>query len=190
MATATTRARPLTPDERRASILRAVIPLILEHGTAVTSKQLADAAGVAEGTVFRAFGDKETLIDAAADAVFGHGGVADGPLPDPEASLESKVRDLLHGMRVRVRDVMRMAALTGRHPQPPDESQRALLRWRLREIFGPNEHELAVDLDDLGAYLRAVAIGTSIPAPDHELDDDAVVAVLLDGIRRRRSTEE
>lgn len=188
--TTTTRARPLTPEQRRASIIDAVVPLILEHGTAVTSRQIADAAGVAEGTVFRAFGDKESLIEAAADAVLDGGRLDDGPLPDPDAPLESKLRDLLHAMRHRVRDVMRMAALTGRHPQPPTDAQRAVLRWRLREIFGPHESELTLTLDDLGAYLRAIAIGTSIPAPDHDLSDDLIVTALLDGIRRRRPAED
>ena len=46
-------------------IIDAVIPLLLEHGRAVTSKQIAEAAGIAEGTIFRAFGDKETLVQAA-----------------------------------------------------------------------------------------------------------------------------
>ena len=54
-------------------IIDAVIPLILEHGVGITSRQIAEAAGVAEGTVFRAFGDKESLIAAAADAFFERG---------------------------------------------------------------------------------------------------------------------
>lgn len=188
--TTTTRARPLTPERRRASILDAVIPLILEHGTAVTSRQIADAAGVAEGTVFRAFGDKDSLIEAAADAVLDQRRLDDVPLPDPDAPLDAKLRDLLHTMRLRVRDVMRMSALTGRRPQPPSDAQRAVLRWRLREILGTHEAELTLSLDDLGAYLRAIAIGTSIPTADHDLSDDVVVAALLDGIRRRRPTED
>ena len=53
-------------------IIDAVIPLILEHGVGITSRQIAEAAGVAEGTVFRAFGDKESLIAAAAGGVRSH----------------------------------------------------------------------------------------------------------------------
>lgn len=48
--------------DRRAQILDAVLPVVLEHGIHVTSKQLAHAAGVAEGTIFKAFGDKESLL--------------------------------------------------------------------------------------------------------------------------------
>ncbi|MDH5291940.1 MAG: TetR/AcrR family transcriptional regulator, partial [Acidimicrobiia bacterium] len=58
------RAAPLPPEERRASIIEAVLPLLMEQGAAVTSRQLAAAAGVSEGTIFNAFGDKEALLAA------------------------------------------------------------------------------------------------------------------------------
>jgi len=56
------RAAPLSADERRKSIVSAVIPLLLEQGAAVTTKQMADAAGVAEGTIFGVFDDKAALV--------------------------------------------------------------------------------------------------------------------------------
>lgn len=59
------RAKPLAPEERRNAILDAVIPLIIEQGTEVTSREIAAAAGVAEGTIYRAFRDKEEIIFAA-----------------------------------------------------------------------------------------------------------------------------
>src|SRR3954447_14721236 len=59
------RATPLPPDERRAAILLAVRPVLLERGAGVTSRELAEAAGVAEGTLFRVFTDKATLVREA-----------------------------------------------------------------------------------------------------------------------------
>jgi AcrR family transcriptional regulator len=53
-------------DDRRDMIVEAAMPLLVEHGAKVTSKQIADAAGVAEGTMFKAFGDKESLLHFAA----------------------------------------------------------------------------------------------------------------------------
>jgi AcrR family transcriptional regulator len=64
------RARPLPPEERRASLVAAAIPLIAEHGLKVTTKQIAQAAGVAEGTLFRVFTDKTELIQAAINSAF------------------------------------------------------------------------------------------------------------------------
>lgn len=60
-----TRARPLSRDERRDAIAAATVPLLVQHGAAVTTRQIADAAGVAEGTLFRAFADKDEILRAA-----------------------------------------------------------------------------------------------------------------------------
>ncbi|WNM38740.1 helix-turn-helix domain-containing protein [Micromonospora halotolerans] len=59
------RAPGMSPDERRAMIVRAALPLLATHGAAVTTAQVARAAGIGEATVFRAFPDKDTLLDAA-----------------------------------------------------------------------------------------------------------------------------
>ena len=59
------RAKPLSPDERRAAILEAVTPLLIERGAAVTTAEMAEVAGIAEGTIFRVFPDKLALLHAA-----------------------------------------------------------------------------------------------------------------------------
>ena len=56
----------MSPDDRRKAILDALIPLLVERGGDVTTKEIARAAGIAEGTVFRVFPDKATLLFAAA----------------------------------------------------------------------------------------------------------------------------
>jgi AcrR family transcriptional regulator len=69
-------SRPLRRDaeRNRQRILAAARPLISEHGLAVSYDQIAEAADVAVGTVYRRFPDKESLVDALftekVDAVF------------------------------------------------------------------------------------------------------------------------
>jgi AcrR family transcriptional regulator len=58
------RAPAMTPDERRAMIVRAALPLLAEFGAAVTTAQIARAAGIGEATIFRVFDDKEALLRA------------------------------------------------------------------------------------------------------------------------------
>ncbi|TYC08739.1 TetR/AcrR family transcriptional regulator [Actinomadura syzygii] len=54
----------MTPEERREMIVRTALPLVAEHGTAVTTGQIARAAGIGEATIFRVFADKDELLDA------------------------------------------------------------------------------------------------------------------------------
>ena len=63
----TGRAAPMAPDERRRAIVDVVVPLLLQHGDGVTTKQIAEAAGIAEGTIFRVFPDKAALLMAVAE---------------------------------------------------------------------------------------------------------------------------
>lgn len=56
------RVPALAPEERRAALIRATIPLLHEHGVEVSTRQIAEAAGVAEGTIFGVFESKNSLV--------------------------------------------------------------------------------------------------------------------------------
>jgi len=58
--------RPLRKDaeRNRQRILSAARALFAEHGTSVSHDQLAEAADVAVGTVYRRFPDKDSLLEA------------------------------------------------------------------------------------------------------------------------------
>ncbi|GLZ34967.1 TetR family transcriptional regulator [Lentzea sp. NBRC 105346] len=56
------RAPAMSPEDRREAIVHAALPLVIKDGTNVTTSQIAAAAGIAEGTVFRVFKDKQELL--------------------------------------------------------------------------------------------------------------------------------
>jgi AcrR family transcriptional regulator len=57
-------------DISRVSIVDAAARLLREHGSrAVTTRAVAEAAGVQAPTIYRLFGDKDGLIDAVAERV-------------------------------------------------------------------------------------------------------------------------
>lgn len=60
----------MTPEQRREFVVRAALPLLIEHGPALTTRQVAQAAGIAEGTVFRAFADKDELVRTCVTEAF------------------------------------------------------------------------------------------------------------------------
>jgi AcrR family transcriptional regulator len=56
------RVPAMAPEERRAALIEATIPLLHEHGLEVSTRQIASAAGVAEGTIFGVFESKSQLV--------------------------------------------------------------------------------------------------------------------------------
>jgi AcrR family transcriptional regulator len=54
----------MSPEDRREAIVQATLPLVVKDGANVTTSQIAAAAGIAEGTVFRVFKDKAELLGA------------------------------------------------------------------------------------------------------------------------------
>jgi AcrR family transcriptional regulator len=55
----------MAPEDRRAALIAATIPLLHDQGLDVSTRQIADAAGVAEGTIFGVFRDKNSLVVTA-----------------------------------------------------------------------------------------------------------------------------
>ncbi len=60
----------MAPEERRKELIAVTLPLLREFGMSVTTRQIAEAAGVAEGTIFGVFPDKTSLFVSAISAVF------------------------------------------------------------------------------------------------------------------------
>src|ERR1700710_334437 len=63
-------AAPMSGEDRREAIVEATLPLLRKHGHGVTTRQIAEASGIGEGTIFRVFTDKAELIDECLTAAF------------------------------------------------------------------------------------------------------------------------
>src|SRR4051794_23788254 len=108
------RAAALPPDERRSMIVAVTLPLLLENGERVTTRQIAEAAGIAEGTIFRAFADKDELITAVIDAALDTEPLEEA-LERVDASLgfESALAAAIVIMQQRVIDIWRLVSSIG-----------------------------------------------------------------------------
>lgn len=189
MRTASRRRAPaLPPDERRAMIVAATLPLVLEHGESVTTRQIAQASGIAEGTIFRAFVDKDELLDAVLDA-----GLDVGPFErglesiDRALPLDQAVTRAVEIAQRRYREVWRL--LMGIGPRGRDrrttsmEDSPALIR-----LFEVHRAELSVSPRVAARTLRGLTLAMSHPMmADRPVPPAEIARLYLHGVLRRGS---
>jgi AcrR family transcriptional regulator len=178
------RAQPLSVEERQAMIIDAVIPLLIEHGRAVTSKQIAEAACIAEGTIFRAFGDKETLVQAAIEKYLDPEPLRDALRAiDPALPLEHKVRAIIFLLRERFLNVMRLMAIIGGQ-RPPVPQERQHFAQIIANILGPDLERLNWPAERVGYILRLISFASAFPALNEgvEFSLDELARIVLVGI--------
>lgn len=185
--TTKTRARPLSVQDRRSAIVDAVIPLLLEHGRDVTTRQIAEGAGVAEGTLFRAFGDKDSIIDAAVARYF-------DPEPirrmiaaiDPEQPLREKVTDLLGILQRRTKGVINLMGALGPGRMPPRQSPDDFVEM-VGDVLGEHSDQLNFSPEEIAYFLRLIAFASSVgpfnevhPFTVDKLTDFVVIGISKD----------
>jgi AcrR family transcriptional regulator len=179
------RAKPLSTDDRRAMIIDAVIPLLMEHGSAVTTRQIADAADVAEGTIFRVFADKDALFEAAVEK-FLDPTAANRSLRaiDPELPLEAKINDILFQLRSRMTGIFGIMNATGRSGRPPRRPNSENFEDVIADVLRPDLERLQLPLDRIASFVRLVAFASAIPHfnQDHEIASTELALLITYGI--------
>jgi AcrR family transcriptional regulator len=187
------RVAPLSPDERRAAIVEATLPLLCEHGSSVSTRQIAEAAGIAEGTIFRVFPDKQALLVAT---------TIRGIRPDSDRPMLSSV-DLNGDLRARLTQVVRLLAdsmaARGRlmfvirellsdpdaaqqiAPQIDDNRKKTMAA--LEELLEPYRDRLRISIPHASRIILNMIFSASGMFDNSEaLSSEEVVAVLLDGL--------
>jgi AcrR family transcriptional regulator len=180
------RAAALPPDERRAAIVQATLPLLIEHGEMVTTREIADAAGIAEGTIFRAFPDKDALIAAVVEAALDTAPL-DAALDaiDPGLGFEPtlwKVVELLQHRSIEIWRVMASVGMrvTDRPRSAPPVSEAIVA------FLATHDTELAVPADEAARLLRGLAMALTHPQlVDDPTSPKRVVELFLHGAGAR-----
>ncbi len=185
------RAQRLSPDARREAILDATLPLVLKHGIAVSTKQIAEASGIAEGTIFRVFDSKAELLEEVVRRGLRPGTVVarlDALAAAPD--LRGHVAAIVGVLQSHSRQTHRLMNLVppaelGRHRghSAPDD-HRAIGEQTIAAI----ERALAPHADALGVAPRtaagavlALSFGSTL-ASDPPPAPEAVADLLLHGI--------
>jgi AcrR family transcriptional regulator len=189
----TTRARPLPPDQRRAALVAPTLPLVARHGVEVTTKQIAEAAGVAEGTIFRVFPDKEALVRAAVAAAI-------DPLPviaelggvDTDLPLRERLTETVGILQRRITGVFNLLVRLGMDgPPKADESRRTAGRATREQILpavvrvlAPDEARFRHPVPEVARLVHLLTVSGSHPllTDGRPLSAEQITSVLLDGV--------
>jgi AcrR family transcriptional regulator len=192
----------LAPDERRASLIAATIPLLHEHGIEVSTRQIAHAAGVAEGTIFGVFSNKNELVVCSVVKAL-----------DPQPTLDALAAiDRAADVRVRltaaatiVNDrftenaqlmhaARRLILTNEAHPEAAQRmsSTRGLLLEAVTAVFEPDAARLRVPPAQAARLLLLYCgANTFGPYADSEAFNGAELAsLLLDGVLLSDSGEQ
>jgi AcrR family transcriptional regulator len=186
VSTHSLRAPALPAEERRACIVDATVPLLRAKGGSVTTREIAAAAGVAEGTIFRVFPDKDALVAAAVET-------ACDPAPTEQAlsaidrtlPFEAQLIKAVTVLQRRFVEVWALLSAVGAvgspTKAPPDYAA-------LVELFEQFADELRTDPVTAARRLRAITLALTHPSiyPGEPVAADEIVTLLLDGLRAGR----
>ena len=191
-------------DRRREAILEAVSRQVVDSEMTMTTKELAQAAGVAEGTLFRVFDSKEELLIAA----FSHrleqmarNDDADGRLAAlhelPSLLATDLISSWVHMMVIfrrflRGSEGQRAKGAVEAHKSEITrvkntyQERLSYLTRCCHDLIGPDADQLRMPVDTVVAFVQSVVMSMAMAREFHDfgITADDASSIVMDGVLR------
>ncbi len=185
----TPRATPLPPADRRQALVEATLPLLLEHGRSVTTRQIAAAAGVAEGTIFRVFDSKDALVEAVLERQFDPAPFLDEVARiDRDLDLHDRLVAFITLLQQRFEGIFTLMAAVGMRKPPSllsdPELRRRLAQGGLATLLAPDADRFRYPLEKVVDLVRMLTFSGSHPhiSEGRPLSPEEIATVVLHGL--------
>ncbi len=190
----------MTPDERRAQLEGAAIAVLRDKGLAATTKEIAEQAGVAEGTIFRVFDTKDDLVQAALIRAF-------DPVPlighlaqiNPQRPLRQRLLAMVTAHQGHLTELFGLMGAVGM-VRPPESLRhhghqahgdaQTQVHDAMLALIEPDADQLSISPHELLRLLRMLTFAGSHKHIAHGdlLAPQQIVDVLLDGVLAQTTT--
>lgn len=195
------RAQPLPPEDRREAIIEATIPLVVERGPDVSTRQIAAACGIAEGTLFRVFPSKDAILAETIRASLDPSeAIEELHAIDPSLPLEARVREVVGILYARVLRVSSLVSALvgprpgangkghgpGHHHRAHHAEDRERLTTAVAGVLAPDADLLDVEPLVAASFVRSFVLAAANPmlGDGHLSDPDVITRLLLKALRK------
>lgn len=194
------RAPRMSGEQRKGMIVQATLPLLEKYGSKVTTLQIAEAAGISEPAIYRAFADKNEVIRACLKEATNPNNVIQELQTIKEHEIDKCLLAIMNSLQSYGKRSSTMIAML-RTTSPAllndqdsitEERKQQLHKGRMTSLEGireavarvleTNEVNLRISIEEATSFILTIGLSTRLGDRENQLSIEKLVNYMLYGI--------